>query len=110
MGLVDGLKWKGLELGKRAREDPRLRHFPLLGYSIVMVPVDVMPYRGAARMMIGTMYGFEPDELIDLRARRHAMEGEAERTWWVMAIPQAAVDRRSRPARKRRHKKAKKAE
>jgi hypothetical protein len=105
---MDGLKYTGKELGKRAKEDPRLRHFPFLGWSIVLVPVDVMPYRGAARMMIGTFYGFEPDEITDLRARRIAMKGENVRTWWVMAIPQAAVDRRARPTGKkaRKHKKA----
>jgi hypothetical protein len=94
---------KAAAIGRSVREEPRLRHFPWLGWSIVLVPMDVGgPTLGGvdrtvARMMIGTMYGFEPEELIPLRARRLAIDDEPERTWWVMAIPKAAVERRSRP-------------
>jgi len=90
-----------------------MRHFPWLGYSVVLVPMDVMPFRGGAAMLIGTMYGFEPGDLTDLRARRIAMDGENVRTWWVFAIPKAAMDRCLRPKSKRpkakKGKKAKKA-
>ncbi len=106
---MDGIRWKGDELGRRAREDPRLRHFPWLGYSVVLVPMDVMPYRRAAAMMIGTFYGFKPHELIDLQARRIAMDGENVRTWWVFATPKEAVERRTRPPKAKRPKGKKKA-
>ena len=89
------MKYRDDGLGRRAREDPRLRHFRSLGYSVVLVPAEVAPSRNVARMMIGTMYGFDPDEITSLRARRLALDGEPERTWWVMAIPTAAIDRRT---------------
>lgn len=84
---------KAAAIGRSVREEPRLRHFPWLGWSIVLVPMDVGgPTLGGvdrtvARMMIGTMYGFEAEELIPLRARRLAIDDEPARTWWVMAIP-----------------------
>lgn len=84
-----------------------MRHFPSLGYSVVLVPMDVMPYRRAAAMLIGTMYGFTPDELVDLKARRIAMDGENIRTWWVFAVPKSAMDRRSRKPKGKVAKKAK---
>jgi hypothetical protein len=102
---MDGLKYKNKELGKRAKEDPRLRHFPFLGWSVVLVPMDVFPSRIVARVFIGTFYGFEPDEVTDLRTRRITMKGENVRTWWVLAIPKAAMDRRARPTGKKARKK-----
>lgn len=81
---------------QRLRDAVRVRHFPYLGWATVLVAVDMIEFRGAARMYIGTWYGFEPDEVIELRARRMAMEGEPERTWWVLAIPESAIERKSR--------------
>lgn len=71
-----------------------MRDFPSVGWTVVLVPLDLIESRTVARMLIGTFYGFEPDKIINLRARRLAMDGEPSRIWWIMAIPKAAVDRR----------------
>lgn len=94
---MDLSKYPLEELGRRAHEDPRLRHFPWLGWSVVLVPLDVIPSRSVAAFMIGTMYGFEPEELFDLRSRRFEFDDEPIRTWWVFAIPKSASDRRAKP-------------
>lgn len=88
------------ELGRRAKEDPRVRHLPYLGWSVILVPVDVMPSRSAARMLVGTFGGFEPDELVSLRARRFAFDGEPERTWWVIAVRSETMQQRGAPRRR----------
>ena len=54
------------------------------------------------------MYGFEPNELIDLQARRIAMYDENVRTWWVFAIPTAAIDRRTRKPKEKTRSRPKK--
>jgi hypothetical protein len=99
------------EVGRRAREEPRFREFPYLGWTLFFVPMDLLtpaaPYvpvmagglpRNIARMLIGEMWGFGPDDLISLRERRIQFEGEEERTWWVIACPKAVADRRKKPA------------
>lgn len=83
-------------IGLRALKEPRIRRFPFLGWAIVLVPLDVFESRTVARMWIGTMYSFEPDEVWDLRARRIAVDDEPERTWWVLGIPLSAIERKER--------------
>lgn len=80
--------------GRAAREDPRVRHFPFLGWSVFCFPVDLFEFRIVARMVMITMHGFVSEELYDLRARRLTMDEEPERTWWLIAIPAAAIKRR----------------
>ncbi len=52
----------------------------LLGFHLWLVPLRLMPYRGAARMMVGTLMSYEPDDLRDVRTR--TIEGEP---YWVFA-------------------------
>lgn len=84
------------DYGRRLREDVYMRHFRWLGWAVILVPLDLIEDRGVARMFFGTWYRFKPEEVIELRARRLTMEGEEERTWWVLAIPEAAIDRPDR--------------
>lgn len=84
-------------LGKRVQDDPVMREFPTLGWAVILVPLDLMESRVVARMMIGTLYDFQPDELIDLRARRITMDGEAPRIWWVMAVSMSVLERKRGP-------------
>lgn len=52
----------------------------LLGLHLWLVPLRLMPYRGAARMMVGTLMAYEPGDLCDLRTR--TINGEP---YWVYA-------------------------
>lgn len=52
----------------------------LLGLHLWLVPLRLMPYRGAARMMVGTLMAYEPDDLCDIRTR--TIDGEP---YWVFA-------------------------
>jgi hypothetical protein len=52
----------------------------LLGFHLWLVPLRLMPYRGAARMMIGTLMAYKPVDVCDLRVR--TIEGEP---YWVFA-------------------------
>jgi hypothetical protein len=88
---------------KRITESPLIRTFPFLGgWAVLFMPIDVFEFRGVARMFIGTVFGFKPDELIPLRARRHLPDQPAERTYWSIAIEPSAYRRwRQRAARRR---------
>lgn len=46
----------------------------LRGLYLWLVPLRLMPYRGAARMMVGTLLAYEPDDLCGLRV--HTVDGE----------------------------------
>lgn len=98
------------EVGRRVLEEPRFREFPYLGWVVFFVPMDLLtpaaPYipvmagglpRNIARMLIGEIWGFTPEDLVGLRARRIKFDGEQERTWWVIACPKAVADRRKKP-------------
>lgn len=98
------------KVGRRVLEEPRFREFPYLGWTVFFVPMDLMtpaaPYvpsmasglpRNIARMLIGELWGFEPEELTSLRARQIEFDGEPARTWWVIACPKAVADRRKKP-------------
>jgi hypothetical protein len=50
----------------------------LLGLHLWLVPMRLMPYRGAARMMIGTLMTYKPDDVCDCRTR--TIDGEP---YWV---------------------------
>jgi hypothetical protein len=52
----------------------------LLGFHLWLVPLRLMPYRGGARMMVGTLMSYEPDDLCDVRTR--TINGEP---YWVFA-------------------------
>jgi len=52
----------------------------LLGFHLWLVPLRLMPYRGAARMMVGILMTYEPDDLCDARTR--TIDGEP---YWVFA-------------------------
>ncbi len=52
----------------------------LLGFHLWLVPLRLMPYRGAARMMVGTLMVYKPKDVCDLRVR--TIEGEP---YWVFA-------------------------
>jgi hypothetical protein len=52
----------------------------LLGFHLWLVPLRLLPYRGAARMMIGTLMAYQPVDICDLRVR--TIEGEPH---WVFA-------------------------
>lgn len=100
--MDDAKSWSKKKLaafGRRVKRAPRIRHFPFLGgWAVVLVPLDVIESRIVARVYIGTMYGFEPDELIDLRARRLAVGRRRNvRTWWVMAVTPEAAARQRKP-------------
>lgn len=71
-----------------------MRAFPTLGWTLFLVPIDLLETRIVARVFMRTILGFKDVEIVDLRARRLTMEGEAERTWWVMAIRSADVENR----------------
>jgi hypothetical protein len=101
-----GTAWQTLnglaETGKAVEDRPRVRVFRQLGWSIVLVPMSLdrlggVP-RSAARMMIGTLYGFRPDEVIPMSARTLTMDSEQPSLWWVFAIPLTALERRRREA------------
>lgn len=80
--------------GQRVRRAPRVRQLPYLGWSVLLLPIDVFPSRIVARVFVGTMFGFKPDEVEDLQARRFTFDDEdeepedrgQERTWWVLAV------------------------
>ncbi len=74
------------ELGRKVLGSPRIRHFRSLGLTVILLPLDVVEYRGAGRMMFGTFFGYGPDEIVALRARRLDLDGDGERTWWVYAV------------------------
>ena len=52
----------------------------LLGFHLWLVPLRLMPYRGAARMMVGTLMTYKPDDLCEVRTR--TIDGEP---YWVFA-------------------------
>ncbi len=52
----------------------------LLGFHLWLVPLRLMPYRGAARMMVGTLMTYQRDDLCDVRTR--TIDGEP---YWVFA-------------------------
>lgn len=89
-------------------ESPRTRRFPFLGgWSVVLLPLDLFPSRTVARVFFGTMYGFKPEDLIDLRARRLTLEDdEQERVWWVIAVTPQALRRSESRARAKRRQEA----
>lgn len=100
------------EVGRRVLSEPRFREFPYLGWTLFFVPMDLLtpaaPYvevmagglpRNIARMIIGTFWDFESDDLISLRARRIQFDGEEERYWWVIACPKALADSRKKPGK-----------
>jgi hypothetical protein len=90
---------------KRITEAPLLRTFPFLGgWGVVFMPMDVFEYRGMARMFIGTFFGFKPDELIPLQARRHLPDQPPERTFWAIAVEPSAMRRWQRRAARSRLK------
>lgn len=72
-------------MAKRLRKAPHMRRFGGYGWTVILLPLDVFESRFVARMYFGTMHGFEPDDLCELRARR-LTQGKKPRTWWVMAI------------------------
>jgi len=52
----------------------------LLGIHLWLVPLRLMPYRGGARMMVGTLLAYELDDICDMRVR--TIDGEP---YWVFA-------------------------
>jgi hypothetical protein len=78
-------------LGRRARDEPRMRHFEKLGWTLILIPVDLFGSRLEARLYMETWLDLKPEELRTLRARRITMDGEPERTWWVTAVPRAVT-------------------
>jgi hypothetical protein len=79
-----------LEEAMRRRESPFGRWLTrsMFGLEVVIVPLRLMPYRGAARMMIGELLGYGPDELHDVRVRTVAGEPS-----WIIANGRPAVAR-----------------
>jgi hypothetical protein len=76
----------------RGRTHPQL---PWLGYSVLLIPMDVMPYRRAAAMMFGTFHGLGPDDMIDMQTRRRDFEdGDGERTFLVFAVRSSLIEER----------------
>ncbi len=56
----------------------------LLGFHLWLVPLRLLPYRGAARMMVGTLMVYRPKDVCDLRVR--TIDGEP---YWVFASRRA---------------------
>jgi hypothetical protein len=71
-----------LEVAMREGRNPieYLLRRKLLGLHLWLVPLRLMPYRGAARMMIGHLVAYEPEDVCDLRVR--TVDGEPN---WVFA-------------------------
>jgi hypothetical protein len=85
---------------RRAREwerrttGSRIRTFPYLGgWAVIFMPLDVFPYRGFARMFIGTFAGFKPGELLPLQARHHIDPDRHDRVYWAIAVTPKAIRR-----------------
>ena len=83
-------------LEHQAIRNPRTRHFPRLGWSVIEIPMDVMPYRLVAEFALSKVYGFAPDEMYCLRARR--LGESPDRTWWLIAVETAALEHRRHEA------------
>jgi hypothetical protein len=66
----------------------------ILGLYLWLVPLRLMPYRGAARMMVGTLLTYEPDDLCDMRV--HTIDGEP---CWVFLSQAEPHPERSKFAR-----------
>ncbi|HXG26526.1 MAG TPA: hypothetical protein VNL94_06715 [Candidatus Binatia bacterium] len=68
----------------------------MLGLYLWLVPLRLMPYRGAARMMVGTLLAYEPDDLCDSRVR--TIDGEP---YWVFVSKAEPHPERSKFAKLR---------
>ena len=89
------------KLGKRLRTDLWMREFRPLGWTVILVPLDLFESRFLAGFFVNEWYGFASEDIHELRARRVVVKGK-ERTFWLFAIPCAVTDaRRERVAAKR---------
>lgn len=75
-GLIPPLLEQSIREGKSGIE--HLLTLRMLGLYLWLVPLRLMPYRGAARMMVGTLLAYEPDDICDSRVR--TIDGEP---YWV---------------------------
>ncbi len=75
-----------------------LRNRIVLGWVIIVVPLRLLPYRGAARVMIGTILArrAKPEDVHDLRVR--TIDGEPS---WIFAIRPKHMPRRAAAIRRR---------
>ncbi len=71
---------------RRLRKAERMRRFGVYGWTVILLPLDVFESRFVARMYFGTMHGFEPEDICELRARQLKRKNKPPRTWWVLAI------------------------
>lgn len=93
----------------RIQTAPLVRRFPFLGgWAILLMPLDVFPYRGMAGMFVGEFFGFKPADITHLRARRYKHDDDdQERTYWVLALSPESVRRWNRRAARSRLKRMK---
>lgn len=85
-----------LELAMREGRNPieYLLRRRLLGFHLWLVPLRLMPYRGGAAMMIGTLVAYEPEDICDLRVRN--IDGEP---YWIFVSKREPHPERSKFAR-----------
>lgn len=68
----------------------------MLGLYLWLVPLRLMPYRGAARMMVGTLLAYKRDDICDSRVR--TIDGEP---YWVFVSQAEPHPERSKFAKLR---------